>query len=266
MPYQVNKKGIIGLVASIINLGIGIAALVYAIRIFIYSSENPFENKIIDSPEKYFNDMRNLFMDENPKCKCGQEIFESRCSEEQKTLGCWEVLADEQSLENKKTLRYLMETSKCEEYEKLIKGGKPLNEIFELKISTIHIISLIMMIIVILFFIFFLILLFTTCGCICFACFVKDPDQFIYCLPWFIIIVVILGICNAISFIILCVFYYTGDMTTYAGFLDCSNVNKNQFIQDFQILEDLRSAFTTFLVLNIIGIILGFLSTCTSKK
>ena len=47
----------------------------------------------------------------------------------------------------------------------------------------------------------------------------------------------IVGVGNLAAFIALMVFYFSGDITKYADFLDCQNVNKDKFIQNFKIWE-----------------------------
>ena len=49
--YELDKKVLIGIIAAIINVGIGIACIVFSARLVIYSSED-FKDKIIE--DSYF--------------------------------------------------------------------------------------------------------------------------------------------------------------------------------------------------------------------
>ena len=155
----------------------------------------------------------------------------------------------------------------CNDYVNKFKGQNyGLNDVFELKISKIHATSIAMLVIICLSFFCLIVYFCAFCGSICCACFLRDPYQCLFCVPIFFIIGLIVGVGNLAAFITLMVFYFTGDISKYADFLDCSNVNKDKFIQDFKNLEDLRSAFITFMVLNIIGIVLNLISNCLNKK
>lgn len=265
---QLNKKLIAGLCSFIIYIGIGIACIVYISRLFIHSSEDPFENKKLDEPSKYFKKLQSIFIHEEPKCQCDERIIDERCSDEQRSMGCYEIYLEGESPKYVNAFRFLMDESKCKEYENSLSGEnkKALSDVFKLKMNLIHIMALVMLIIICLSFVSLILLSITCCGCVCFGCCIDDPIKFIFCIPIFFIAGVLLGIVNIGSFIALIVFYYTGDMTTYIDFLSCSNVNKDQFIQDFHVLEDLKSAFIHFLVLNIIGLVLNCITNCTSKN
>ena len=266
MPYVIDYKKIIGIISTIVYIGIGIACIVYSARVFIYSSDDPFENKKIDEPSKYFKKIQDIIQEE-PNCQCDQRLYNERCSDEQISMGCYDIYLEGESPKDAYALRYLMDETKCKWYENSLIGQlkQNLNEVFKLKMNLIHIMSLILLITICLSFLFLILLIITCCGCVCCACCIESPMKFIICIPIFYIIGIVLQIINTGVFIALTVFYFTGDITAYADFLDCSNVNKDQFIKDFGVLEDLRSAFIHLLVLNIIGLILNCISNCTSK-
>ncbi len=262
--FKLDIKGIIGIVATLIYIGIGIACIVYSARLVIYSSDDYKDKKIDDF---YFTSTSRIIIEEESKCQCGQKIFNEKCTNEQKDKGCYAIYYEDENPEDENYFRSLMLNNECNEYViKFIGQNKGLNDVFELKINQIHATSIAMLVIICLSFFCLIIYFCAFCGCICCACFLKDPYQCLFCVPIFFVIGMIVGVGNLAAFITLMVFYFTGDISKYADFLDCSNVNKDKFIQDFKNLEDLRSAFITFMVLNIIGIVLNLISNCLNKK
>ena len=85
-------------------------------------------------------------------------------------------------------------------------------------------------------------------------------------MPFMFIFTIISGIANLVLFIILCYYYFDGDTSTYVDFLNCPGVNEKKFYDKFGNVEDFKSAFIPFFVLNIIYIALSFVNSCTSKK
>ena len=70
-----------------------------------------------------------------------------------------------------------------------------------------------------------------------------------------VVVSLISFIINLILFIILCVQYNKGDTADYVSFLKCKNVEKSSF-KEFKDAEDLKSNYTSFLIVNIIYYVL----------
>ena len=165
----------------------------------IYSSED-FKDKIIE--DSYF-------------------LNEQRTNE-QKNIDFYDINYERENSKEENAFRSLMENNVCDEYINKLRGlNKTLNDAFELKINQIHITSIIILIIICLSFICLIVYFCSFCGCICLCCFIKEPEQCLFCVPIFFILGIIVGFINLGSFIALIVFYYSGDITEYADFLDC---------------------------------------------
>ena len=85
-------------------------------------------------------------------------------------------------------------------------------------------------------------------------------------LPVIFLFVLGSGAINIALFIVLSINYYKGSTSTYVEFLECNGVNREKFHDKFSVVEDLKSAFIPFFVLNIIYLILGWINTCINKK
>ena len=71
----------------------------------------------------------------------------------------------------------------------------------------------------------------------------------IVCVPLFRNLIII------ILFIIMCVKFNNGNIDIYISFFDCSIVNKSAFRNNFEVVEGLKSNFTTFMALNIVFLV-----------
>ena len=69
------------------------------------------------------------------------------------------------------------------------------------------------------------------------------------------------------NFVLYCVFcgmFLDGNISEYLDFLDCPNINKDAFSEHFQI-EHINSTIISFIVINIISIILSCIIYCISN-
>jgi len=250
-----------------IYLGISIASLVYICKIFTLTKNDLFDIKLED-PGTYFISTVQTFSKMDKQCKCGEEVVNDFCTEEQILSGCVDISLN-QNLDKQKFLRFLLEETQCKNYETQIKAGdKKLNEIFKLNISGIHEMVLGLLILIIISFGVLILFFVLSCGAICgsICCGESAILILVPCIPVMIIVAFGSGITNLVLFIILCVRYYGGDTRTYVEFLECKNVNRAKFSEKFKDIEELKSDFTVFMVLHIIYLVLNFLTSGSSSQ
>ncbi len=256
--------------SSCISLAITIAILVLTIKIFNYSSENPLYKKLGEG-ENWDDFFKSGIQAESSvfkkQCKCGEEIVNDFCNEEQILSGCVDITANPLK-NNKQFLRYLgMEQSKCDENTIKIKGLKhedTLTNVFDLKFDTIHKMALGLLILVIIGFAIIILLFIAACGSYCFG----DCAYIclLPCLPCFILFVLLGNLVNLILFIILSYNYFSGDTSTYVDFLECGNVDKGKFNSHFgEGIQDLKGVFIPFFILNIIYLVASCCSGAANK-
>lgn len=255
---------------SCISLAITIAILVLTVKIFYYTSENPL-NKKLEEGEKWEDFFINSLQEESPvfkkQCKCGEEIVNDFCNEDQILSGCVDITANPLK-NNKQFLRYLgMEKTQCDKLITDIKGLKhedTLNSVFTLNFDNIHNMALGLLILVIIGFGIIAVLFIAGCGSLCFG-----DCVYIFllpCLPCFIIFVLLGNLVNIILFIILSVNYFKGDTSTYVEFLECGGVNKNAFRNHFgEDIQGLKGVFIPFFILNIIYLVASCCSGAANK-
>ena len=107
-----------------------------------------------------------------------------------------------QNLDKPKFLRYLLEETKCINYEtQIIEGNKKLNEIFKLNISGIHAMIYGLLVLIIISFSLLGLILIFTCGAICgtFCCGEKAALILVPCYP----IIAIVSFGSAIASLVL---------------------------------------------------------------
>jgi len=250
-----------------IYLGISIASLVYICKIYTLTSNDLFDTKL-ENPGTYFVSSVQTFSKMDKQCKCGEEIVNDFCTEEQILSGCVDIYSN-QNLDKQKFLRFLLEESQCKSYETQIKAGdKKLNEVFKLNISGIHEMATGLIALVVISFAVLALILFLSCGAMCGTLCCGESAMLILvpCIPVMIIVGFGSGITNLVLFIILCVRYYGGDTGAYVEFLECKNVNRAKFNEKFKDIEQLKSDFTVFMVLHIIYLVLNFCSSGSSSQ
>ena len=249
-----------------IYLGISIASLVYICKIFTLTKNDLFDIKLED-PGTYFISTVQTFSKMDKQCKCGEEVVNDFCTEEQILSGCVDISLN-QNLDKQKFLRFLLDGEQCRSYEYSIKDGKKLNEVFKLNVSGIHEMAMGLIGVVVISFAVLVLILFLSCGAACGTLCCGENAAFILlpCVPVIMIIGFGSGITCLVLFIILCVRYYGGDTNKYVEFLDCYNVNKNKFSEKFKDIEELKSDFTVFMVLCIIYLVLNFCSSGSSSQ
>ena len=251
---------------KLIQTGLTIACLVYIVRIYNLTKVDPFDIKL-ENPETYFVSSNKTILKMDKQCKCGNEIVNDFCTEEQILSGCVDTLS--QNLDKQKFLRFLLEESKCINYENQIKeGSKKLNEVFNLNIPGIHSMlnGLLYLIIISLALLGALIFLSCGAGLGTLCCGDKALLILVPFAPLILIAFIGAAIASVVLFIILIVRYYNGDVRLYVEFLDCRNVNRNKFSDKFKDIEDLKSNFSVFMTLYIIYLILNFCTGSSSKQ
>ena len=249
---------------SLISFGMGIASIVFSVRMYIYSKNDYFKTTTIGYlKEKGFLNFAENFLEK--KCQCGEEIVNDFCTEEQKLSGCLDLTSN--LLNDKKIfLRYLKDEANCNYYKAQISelsDDQTFSEVFNLNLEYVHKLALGIIIITIfnygaLIFIFLipcLIMLGQVCLGATMACFI-------------LLGLIASEIANLVIFIILCVQFNKGKIGEYVDFLDlnCPFVNRNKFSESFKDLEKLRSAYIPFIVINIIFIVFGCCSSAANNK
>ena len=255
--------------ASCISLAITIAILVLTVKIFNYTSENPFDKKLKDG-ESWNDFFDNTIQAESSvfkkQCKCGEEIVNDFCNEEQILSGCVDITANPLK-NNKQFLRYLgMEQSECDKKISDIKALKhedTLNKVFTLNFDNIHKMALGLLILVIIGFAIIILLFIAGCGSFCFG----DCAYLclLPCLPCFILFILLGNLVNLVLFIILSVNYFNGDTSTYVDFLGCSGVKREKFNSYFEDVENLKGVFIPYFILNIIYLVASCCSGAANK-
>lgn len=244
-----------GEIFGLITLGIGIASFVFLIKVRNFTKEDPFDKTIRQSEkESYFYNATNYAM-VGKQCKCGDDIVNDFCTEEQILSGCVNISPNILS-NKKKFLNYVMDTSKCTQYKNSFIEKENTNEVFDIKAKNIHNMATGIMVIYIgIFCILGLAILGPVCAWLILILFIP-----IICIALFG------GLVNIILFIIFCVNFNKGATRDYIKFLDCNEVNKNKFKDTFGDLEQFKSNYTTFVVLNSIYIVFNFISNCITAK
>lgn len=237
--------------------GISIATLVLTILVFANSFGDPLD-KQLDEGEKwddFFTSTQVSFLQK--QCKCGEEIVNDFCTEEQKLSGCVDISLNPQ--DKKYFLRTLdMEPSKCQDLIDKVKKLDPtekLSKIFDLKMSKIH--NMILGILIIICVSFGLMLVITFGVFLTFCC-QKAAACIVSCVMCFMIIGIATGITNLVIFIISAVGYFGGDIPTYVDFINCNGVDKQKFESKFgtDILK-VKKYYVPFFALNIIYLVLN---------
>ena len=78
--------------------------MVYIVRIYNLTKVDPFDIKL-ENPEMYFVSSNKTILKMDKQCKCGNEIVNDFCTEEQILSGCVDTL--NQNLDKQKFLRFL---------------------------------------------------------------------------------------------------------------------------------------------------------------
>lgn len=239
-------------ICSLITLGIGIAAFVFLVRVFNATKSDPFDIQVskLDLNTLFKTNISESGM---KQCRCGNNVVNDFCTEEQLLSGCLNISPN--MLSNKKQfLRFLMSENTCNNYREKFNEKTNVKQIFDIHSSKVHSMATGLMVIYIAFFcVLGLLLLAPICATL------------IVCLILPIICVTLFGnLVNLILFIIMCVKFNDGATSTYISFLDCSIVNKSKFREQFEGIENLKTNFTAFMALNIIYIIFSFICNCIS--
>jgi hypothetical protein len=151
---------------------------------------------------------------------------------------------------------------KCELYQDIIMNEKvtKLGDFFDLNIRSIHSKSTYLIIISVLS-LCFLILSFL--GLFLFN---KTNSIVVICLTCIVVLAnVALGILNFIIMIFLLLSFYNGDTYRFVEFLNCKNVNKDEFTP-YLFAEKLKKDFTTFVILNAISLFMNYNTNSSMKQ
>lgn len=259
-----------GNLLSTIFMAIGIAILVYTIRLYKYTKENPFTDMmpltIAERKQLYFNESSLYQIQQSSykkQCICENQVLNDFCTEEQIKSGCKDLTLNPQS--NKKLfLRYLMDQGKCSEYRNSILDltKDNLSQVFNLKFDMIHKMTLGLLILLIIALCIFGLLIISGIFSIC-----CGEAALVILLPFMPCIIVYAlgsGITELVLFIILCVNYGDSKISEYVEFLDCAGVNKAAF-EKYSIIKDVKETYTPFMILYIIYLVLSCCQTFVSS-
>ena len=253
------KRQVIG---GFFFFGISIANLIYVCRIFNETKEDPFNTVLLDK-KSYFYNVTQLYQKIEKNCKCGENIVNDFCTEEQLLSGCVDITVNDQ-FDNKKFLRNLLTNNECNQYIKDIMKKEKLSDVFNLNITNIH--NLMLGIIVLISSSFFALFLFAIFigGMICFGERILKYCAIIGIMT--IIIASLIGIINFVLFIIILFKLFDGDIWKYFDFLNCPNVDNFKFISQFGVVHDFARDMIIFIILNCIYLVLYVVTFASSKE
>ena len=262
-----------GNILSTIFMAIGISILVFTIRLYNYTKENPFTENL----PKTMEERKQLYFIESSlyqiqqlssykkQCICENQVLNDFCTEEQIKSGCKDLTLNPQS--NKKLfLRFLMDQGKCNEYRSKILDTtmtENFNQVFTLNFDMIHKMALGLLILLIIALCIFGLLIISGLFSIC-----CGEAALVILLPFMPCIIVYAlgsGITELVLFIILCVNYGNGDISEYVEFLDCAGVNKAAF-EKYSVIKDVKETYTPFMILYIIFLVLSCCQTFFSSQ
>ena len=143
---------------------------------------------------------------------------------------------------------------KCELNENsiLYSGVNKLGDVFYLNIESIHTKSTQLLIILTLTIIFLVLSIL--------GIYFISPTKYIFAVFFYSILVLInlaLFICNLIITALLILDFYKGDTQNFIEYLNCANVNREEFSKYF-FAEKLNKDFKVFIVLNFIGLFINY--------
>lgn len=246
--------------------GISIATLVLTILAFANSSRNPLDDQLTETErwEDFFKPTQVSFLQK--QCKCGEEIVNDFCTEEQKLSGCVDISLNPQ--DKKYFLRTLdMEKNKCQEYTEKIKAlghDDTLSQIFDLRMSKIH--NMLLGILIIICVAFGLALMMTFGACFAVCCGPEIAKCLVSLLICFMILGIVASVANLVLFIISAVGYFGGDTRTYLDFINtCDGVNLSKFNDKYgNTIQNVKKFYVPFFALNIIYLVLSCCSNIGS--
>jgi len=227
------------------------AVLLYLIiNVYVLTGKN-IDFDLGDNREKYFNNPEMNTNIETKQCKCGEEILNDFCTEEQLLQGCKDIVNELES--KKKFLRRLVNNDLCNKYIAKIKdeSNTKMSDIFDLKFDKINKMSLGLIIIIGIStgVCLFIILSALMIGC---GCCGDNPSSFLKCILVFAVCYVILEALANIGVTITMIVYYTGgDLGDFADFLECDGINKNSF-NLYSEATSVKPYFIAFTVINLI--------------
>ena len=145
---------------------------------------------------------------------------------------------------------------KCELYQEAIMNPKvnKLGVVFNLNIKNIHkrITQLIILFILVIVFLFLPLLMLYLYS--------KTKSAFIFVLAYIILLAnLVLYLANFIITILLVVDFYKGDTYRFLDFLECKNVNKDEF-GNYLYAKNIKNHFIIFIILNIISSMMNYKS------
>ena len=256
-----------------INMGIGIAVIVFTVRVYNGTKENALQlydqSNTTPTPQNsllYSTPLPNQLENNLGKyCQCGEEILDNICSEEQIISGCYDV-----SKKNEKdSLRRLLEEKDCDTIrEEFRRPNAKYSTVFDFGFETVNKMALGILIIYACILGVVVLMIFVAMSVLC--CGEKAAIIILPCLPCIFIITLGSGIADLVLHIILMVYYYKG--RTNGDFLDYYNkclpagTEKEKLRPTYESLDNLNSNVTAFVVLNFVGIALNYVASCCSKQ
>lgn len=256
-----------------ISLGMFIALIVFNVRIYNMTAENPLE--IYDSTHRSIIPTRNgNYIMQNPSkefysdlgkfCQCGDKIMNNICTEEQIISGCYDVSKNPE----KQSLRHL--STECGVFKSELENNhNEYSKVFDLGFNMVHKMALGLLVVIIALTATIVLLVFVSFGAL--ICGEGAVLCIVPCLPCILAVLCFSGLVNLILFIILMVNYYkgytTGDFLDYYN--DCATPSEKSALgYIFDDLDTLDSNMTAFVVLNFIGMVPNICLPCVmcSKK
>lgn len=214
-------KGFFGTLNILLDIGSFICICI----LVSISSKNPFQSHIIGDIDKYYNSypVNTTFDLDKRRCEDNSTFNHNNTKENVKKLN----------------LRKLESDSFCEDIQESFVRNKMkrLSYIFNLKYEKIRGISIALLVL------FLCMIVFTNL-----TLFVSVVFSFICLLIW---------IAKFVLFILLFHFFEKGDIGKYEDFLDCTNVKKSFFTDNFSDINKLRKTFIAFTVFNLLSEIFG---------
>ena len=218
--------------------------LFLVIRLFMKTLENPLDFNLEGKRSEIFDfsEQSNLNL-QTKQCKCGEDILNDFCTEEQILQGCQEISNEQNNKRN--FLRGLDDDEFCSEKLKLIADPTKtkMSDVFDLKFKEMNSITLGLLIISGISTIFGLFLLFAP-KCVYYECELKLINTSFY-------YVILEGLALIGLNIALWVFYAQGEVGEFGDFLECKGV-KQKFIDDYSYITDVKSYFIAFCVFNLL--------------
>ena len=214
----------------------GIISFTLLIFFFKATRTDPFDIILFEKQDFFLN--KTFLLTKTKQCKCGDDIVNDFCSEEQILSGCENISPT--ILSKKHYLRLLMDSSECNNITLRFLVSENIKEVFNINARVMHNMSIGIIVMHV--------VLFCVLGLLLFSIIY---DSILDYLSKPINVLRILGILvNVILLIILFVKFFKGDILTYKDYLECPYVKAIKFENQFKGVQNIIIFFFTFLFFN----------------